>query len=114
MPWPPPAHRGRTATDLADWLVRTLAIPFREAHHITGSLVALADQENCQVSDLTLAQLQSVEPRISSGVFDVLTPQASIASRTSHGGTAPLRVAEALKTTAKDLAQLKTRFGMPA
>jgi len=82
-----------TATDLADWLVRELKFPFRDAHHVTGRLVALAEQKGVDLSGLTLADMQFVEPRISQGVFDVLTVQASVASRTSFGGTAPQNVA---------------------
>jgi argininosuccinate lyase len=82
-----------TATDLADWLVRTLNIPFREAHHITGSLVALAEQRGCDLPDLTLADMQKLEPRISKDVYNVLTVEASVASRSSFGGTAPANVA---------------------
>jgi argininosuccinate lyase len=82
-----------TATDLADWLVRELRFPFRDAHHVTGRLVALAEQKGVDLSGLTLADMQFVEPRIHQGVFDVLTVQASVASRTSFGGTAPANVA---------------------
>ncbi|MGG5819260.1 argininosuccinate lyase [Falsiroseomonas sp. HW251] len=82
-----------TATDLADWLVRELRFPFRDAHHVTGRLVALAEQKGADLSELTLADMQFVEPRIHAGVFDVLTVQASVASRTSFGGTAPANVA---------------------
>ena len=82
-----------TATDLADWLVRVLKMPFRDAHHVTGRLVALAEQKGVDLSGLTLADMQFVEPRISQEVFDVLTVQASVRSRTSYGGTAPANVA---------------------
>ena len=105
------AHGHITATDLADWLVRTLHIPFREAHHITGMLVARADEAGCQISDLSLEQLQATEPRIKASVFEVLSPKASMTSRTSAGGTAPARVAEALDATERDLTQLLKRFG---
>jgi argininosuccinate lyase len=81
-----------TATDLADWLVRVLGMPFREAHHVTGRLVALAEGAGCDLPDLTLAQMQAVEPRLTQAVFDVLTVEASVASRTSYGGTAPAQV----------------------
>jgi argininosuccinate lyase len=84
-----------TATDLADWLTRTLDIPFRESHHITGRAVALAEQKGCDLADLSLADLQSVESRITQDVFNVLTVEASAASRTSFGGTAPANVAAA-------------------
>jgi argininosuccinate lyase len=78
-----------TATDLADWLVRALGLPFREAHHVTGRLVALADGKGVDLADLSLADMTSVEPRITGDVFSVLTVEASVASRTSFGGTAP-------------------------
>jgi argininosuccinate lyase len=82
-----------TATDLADWLVRELKMPFRDAHHVTGRLVAKAEAMGVDLSGLTLHEMQEVEPRISSGVFGVLTPAASAASRVSYGGTAPSNVA---------------------
>jgi argininosuccinate lyase len=83
-----------TATDLADWLVRELNIPFREAHHITGASVKLAEDEDKQLWDLSLEQLQTIEPRITNAIFDVLTVDASVSSRKSYGGTAPVRVKE--------------------
>lgn len=82
-----------TATDLADWLVRSLKMPFRDAHHVTGTLVAKAETRGVDLSGLTLAEMQAVEPRITQGVFDVLTVEASVRSRTSYGGTAPANVA---------------------
>jgi argininosuccinate lyase len=82
-----------TATDLADWLVRSLKMPFRDAHHVTGTLVAKAEARGVDLSGLTLAEMQAVEPRITQGVFDVLTVAASVRSRTSYGGTAPANVA---------------------
>ena len=85
-----------TATDLADWLVRSLGLPFREAHHVTGSIVKLADDRNCTLADLTLADLQAVEPRITDAVFDVLAVERAVQSRTSFGGTAPDRVRAAV------------------
>jgi argininosuccinate lyase len=81
-----------TATDLADWLVRRLGMPFRDAHHVTGSLVALAEGQGCDLPDLTLEQMQSVHPQITSHVFDVLGVENSVASRLSYGGTAPDQV----------------------
>jgi len=81
-----------TATDLADWLVRELDLPFRDAHHITGAAVKRAESLGCGLADLPLADLQALEPRIDDGVYKVLTPQASVASRTSYGGTAPDQV----------------------
>jgi argininosuccinate lyase len=83
-----------TATDLADWLVRALRLPFRSAHHVTGRLVALAEARGVDLADLPLAEMQSVEPGITADVFSVLTVEASVASRVSYGGTAPTNVAE--------------------
>ncbi|MCK0096068.1 argininosuccinate lyase [Yoonia sp. F2084L] len=81
-----------TATDLADWLVRELGLPFRDAHHVTGSLVAMAEGKDCDLPDLTLADMQSVHDGIRADVFDVLGVENSVASRTSFGGTAPSQV----------------------
>ena len=81
-----------TATDLADWLVREAGLPFREAHHVTGSLVALAEAEGKDLPDLTLDQMQSAHPAITESVFDVLGVDNSVRSRTSYGGTAPDQV----------------------
>lgn len=81
-----------TATDLADWLVRVLDMPFRNAHHVTGSLVALAEQKGCDLDGLSLAEMQSVEVAITADVFSVLTVESSVASRVSYGGTAPSQV----------------------
>jgi argininosuccinate lyase len=81
-----------TATDLADWLVRTLDLPFREAHHVTGALVAMAEANGVDLPDLTLAQMQSVHAGITQGVFAVLGVENSIRSRVSYGGTAPDQV----------------------
>jgi argininosuccinate lyase len=85
-----------TATDLADWLVRELGLPFRDAHHVTGSLVALAESQGKDLPDLTLAQMKSVHEGIKQDVFDVLGVENSVASRTSFGGTSPARVREAV------------------
>jgi argininosuccinate lyase len=81
-----------TATDLADWLVRMLTIPFREAHHITGRIVAKAADEGVALHRLPLAAMQKIEPRINDGVFTVLSVDRSVKSRTSYGGTAPKNV----------------------
>ena len=86
-----------TATDLADWLVRAKGLPFREAHHVTGSLVKAAEDAGCDLADLSLETMQAVDPRIDASVYDVLTVEASVSSRTSFGGTAPDRVAQAVK-----------------
>jgi argininosuccinate lyase len=82
-----------TATDLADWLVRVLKLPFRDAHHITGRLVALAETNCVDLVGLSLEAMQAVEPRITADVLSVLTVEASVSSRTSFGGTAPANVA---------------------
>ena len=81
-----------TATDLADWLVRVAGIPFRDAHHVTGTLVAMAEAQGCDLPDLTLAQMQSVHASITEDVFGVLGVENSVASRMSYGGTAPAQV----------------------
>ncbi|WP_107496769.1 argininosuccinate lyase [Thalassobius sp. I31.1] len=81
-----------TATDLADWLVRELNMPFRDAHHVTGTLVALAESKGCDLPDLTLEDMQNVAAGITQGVFDVLGVHNSVNSRQSYGGTAPDQV----------------------
>ena len=78
-----------TATDLADWLVREAGLPFRDAHHATGAAVALAEKKGCDLAELSLEELQGINPAITEGIFDVLTVEASVASRKSFGGTAP-------------------------
>lgn len=81
-----------TATDLADWLVRTLDMPFRDAHHVTGAAVKKAEGLGCDLPGLPLSELQAIEPRITAAVYEVLTPEASAASRKSYGGTSPEQV----------------------
>ncbi len=81
-----------TATDLADWLVRVPNLPFRDAHHVTGTLVAMAEAQGCDLPDLTLEQMQSVHAEITKDVFDVLGVENSVNSRMSYGGTAPAQV----------------------
>ena len=83
-----------TATDLADWLVRRLGLPFRDAHHVTGTLVAMAEKAGIDLPDLTLQQMQSVHTGITAEVFEVLGVDNSVRSRLSYGGTSPVRVAE--------------------
>jgi argininosuccinate lyase len=83
-----------TATDLADWLVREADVPFREAHHITGRAVKLAEERGCGLDALPLGDLKAIDERIDARVFDVLSVDASVRSRTSYGGTAPERVRE--------------------
>jgi argininosuccinate lyase len=85
-----------TATDLADWLVREAGLPFREAHHATGALVALAERKGCGLADLTLSEMRTVDSRIDEGVFSVLTVERSVESRRSEGGTAPDNVRRAI------------------
>ncbi|AXK83027.1 argininosuccinate lyase [Pseudolabrys taiwanensis] len=94
-----------TATDLADWLVRTLNIPFRQAHHITGRIVALASEKGVPLHRLTLADMQGVEPKITDDVFNVLSVTNSVKSRVSYGGTAPKNVRAQAKRWLKILAK---------
>ncbi|MSP68229.1 MAG: argininosuccinate lyase [Alphaproteobacteria bacterium] len=86
-----------TATDLADWLVRTLGLPFRRAHEITARIVSRAEAKGCALDALPLAEMQAEEPGITAAVFEVLTVERSVASRTSLGGTAPQRVRDAVR-----------------
>ncbi|MGE0009081.1 MAG: argininosuccinate lyase [Parvibaculaceae bacterium] len=94
-----------TATDLADWLVRALGLPFREAHHVTGALVALAEKKNCDLASLSLADMHGVDDRITTDVYKVLSVENSVASRTSLGGTAPKNVAREAARWLKALAR---------
>jgi argininosuccinate lyase len=90
-----------TATDLADWLVRSLKLPFRQAHHVTGRIVKAATDKNIALADMPLGEMQRVEPRITKDIYNVLGVKQSVASRTSFGGTAPARVKEAIKAARK-------------
>jgi argininosuccinate lyase len=92
-----------TATDLADWLVREANVPFREAHHITGRAVKLAETKGCTLDALMLAELQAIDARIDERVYAVLSIDASVASRTSYGGTAPSQVRERIAQARLDL-----------
>jgi argininosuccinate lyase len=92
-----------TATDLADWLVRTLGLPFREAHHVTGRVVALAETRKIGLEELALADLQAIHPGITAEVFSVLSVQNSVKSRTSYGGTAPSEVKKQVRAWKKRL-----------
>jgi argininosuccinate lyase len=94
-----------TATDLADWLVRQADIPFREAHHITGAAVKLADEQGVALDGLSIDDLQKIDSRIDARVFDALSVDASVAARASYGGTAPVRVRQ-------QVAAAKQRLGM--
>jgi argininosuccinate lyase len=93
-----------TATDLADWLVRTLKMPFRDAHHVTGRIVAAAEAAGLPLHELPLAAMRKVEPRITNAVFKVLSVERSVASRTSFGGTATANVR-------REAAKWRTRLG---
>jgi argininosuccinate lyase len=92
-----------TATDLADWLVREAEVPFREAHHITGRAVKAAEEAGGDLADLPLDVLQNIDGRIDERVYDVLSVEASVCSRTSYGGTAPARVREQIAKAKEDL-----------
>jgi argininosuccinate lyase len=81
-----------TATDVADWLVRMANVPFREAHHITGRLVARAEEKGCGLEGLTIEDFKAIDPRIDSRIHKVLGVENSVRSRTSYGGTAPSNV----------------------
>jgi argininosuccinate lyase len=104
-----------TATDVADWLVRKLGLPFREAHHVTGALVALAESKGCDLSGLDLAEMQRINHRITKDVFAVLSPEASVASRRSFGGTAPANVRREarrwLKALSRSRLDTRSRLG---
>ena len=95
-----------TATDLADWLVRQANIPFREAHHITGSAVKLAESRGVALDQLALADLKAIDPRVDERVFAALSVEASVAARASHGGTAPVEVL-------KRVAEARAALGLP-
>tara|TARA_B100000676_G_scaffold299930_1_gene344909 strand:+ start:520 stop:1854 length:1335 start_codon:yes stop_codon:yes gene_type:complete len=94
-----------TATDLADWLVKELALPFRQAHQVTAQIVRIAESGNLALEDVPLGEMQKIEPRITSAVLDVLSVRQSIESRTSLGGTSPARVREAISEARKRLAE---------
>src|SRR5690606_25394830 len=92
-----------TATDLADWLVREAGLPFREAHHVTGRAVALAESRKVSLEKLTLEELQAIDSRIDQSIFDVLSVNASVKSRSSFGGTAPQEVRRQIRYWRKRL-----------
>ncbi|PLW78061.1 argininosuccinate lyase [Cohaesibacter celericrescens] len=92
-----------TATDLADWLVRSLDMPFRNAHHVTGTLVGMASDRNIELHRLSLEDMQSVEPKITEDVFSVLSVDKSVRSRTSYGGTSPVNVKKQARSWLKTL-----------
>jgi argininosuccinate lyase len=98
-----------TATDLADWLVRTLDLPFREAHHATGRIVGAAEAQGVSLDALPLAAMQQVEPRITADVFSVLSVENSVKSRASYGGTAPQNVRKMARAWTKRLEKQQGR-----
>ena len=97
-----------TATDLADWLVRSLNIPFREAHHVTGRIVAKAAETGVALHRLPLAAMRAIEPRIGEDVFSVLSVDRSVKSRVSFGGTAPKNVRAQAKKWLRRLEKAKS------
>ena len=97
-----------TATDFADWLVRKLKIPFRDAHHVTGRIVAKAAEAGIALHRLPLAAMREIEPRISEDVFTVLSVDRSVKSRTSFGGTAPKNVRAQAKKWLRKLEKEKS------
>lgn len=96
-----------TATDLADWLVKNLKIPFRDAHHVTGTIVKIAENKGVDLHELKLAEMQKVEKKITAKIFDVLSVENSVASRTSIGGTSQVRVKEEIFKAKKYLTQIR-------
>ncbi len=96
------AGRGySTATDLADWLVQNLGIPFRKCHSISGQIVKLAEERSCNLEEIPLEDMQKIEPKITQGILEVLSVENSVKSRTSYGGTSPMNVEKAIKEAKK-------------
>jgi len=93
-----------TATELADWLVRALNLPFRDAHHVTGSMVKLADAQDCRLEDLALHDMQKIHPEINKDVYSVLGVQKAVTARNSYGGTAPEQVLDMIAFWKEELA----------
>jgi argininosuccinate lyase len=96
-----------TATDLADWLVRVLGLPFRDAHHVTGRIVGLAVEKGIELHKVSLEEMQAVEPKITNEVYSVLSVDKSVRSRTSYGGTSPVNVRKQARRWLKDLSKSK-------
>src|SRR5260221_8787665 len=94
-----------TATDLADWVVRTTGVPFRAAHETTGRIVAAAEAKGVSLEKLPLSDMQAIEPKINNAVYDVLGARQSVKSRTSYGGTAPENVRREARKWLKRLAK---------
>jgi argininosuccinate lyase len=95
------------ATDLADWLVKNLKIPFRDSHHITGKIVKIAEEKNLELSQLKLADLQKIEKKITKDIFNYLDVKSSVESRNSYGGTSPLQVKKQIDLAKKYLSSIK-------
>jgi len=94
-----------TATDLADWLVRVLGLPFRDAHHVTGRIVAIAVEKGQELHRVSLADMQDVEPKITNEIYSVLSVDKSVRSRTSYGGTSPVNVRKQARRWQKSLSK---------
>jgi argininosuccinate lyase len=92
-----------TATDIADWLVQNLGLPFRKCHHITGSIVKIAEEKGCRLDELSLQEMQKVEAGITEDIFNVLSVENSVKSRNSYGGTAPKAVKKHIEAAKKRL-----------
>ena len=100
-----------TATDLADWLVRVAGLPFRDAHHVTGSIVKLAEDDGLRLDQLSLSAMQQVDGRITADIFSVLSVDASVSSRTSYGGTSPANVLDQATDWLIELGEEENEFG---
>jgi argininosuccinate lyase len=98
-----------TATDLADWLVRALGLPFREAHHVTGRIVGIAEERGVSLEKVTLEEMRAIEPRVRPEVFDVLGVEKSVRSRASYGGAAPANVKREARKWLKRLEKERSR-----
>jgi argininosuccinate lyase len=98
-----------TSSDLADWLARERGVPFREAHHLVTKLVRLAEEQGCSLGELSLESRRGVDPRLAFAAWPEITVEASVASRDSHGGTAPRRVLEAAAGLRSRLAEFEAR-----
>ncbi|MFM7702877.1 MAG: argininosuccinate lyase, partial [Alphaproteobacteria bacterium] len=95
------------ATDLADWLVQKLNLPFRQCHHLTGAIVKMAEEKNLDLHQLKLSDMQKIEPRITKEIFNFLDVKNSVKSRNSYGGTSPYQVKLQIETAKKYLKSFK-------
>jgi argininosuccinate lyase len=98
-----------TATDLADYLVQNFAIPFRMAHHITGKIVKLANEKNCNIWELSLEEMQKIEPQINNNVFDLIGLESSVNRKQSYGGTAKSQVENQIKRVENILVNIQIK-----